>query len=185
MPTLWTIGHSIRPWEAFVAILREAEIAAVADIRRFPGSRRHPHYAGTAMAHELPAIGIDYVPMPELGGRRRPDPDSPNTAWRNAAFRGYADYMRTPEYAAARDRLAELAMQRRTAMLCAEAVWWRCHRGLVADDFKSRGWEVIHLLALGRSEQHPYTSAAHLDDAGRLSYAAPGDTQPPLFQGRV
>ena len=178
MPTLWTIGHSIRPWDAFVAMLQEASIECVADVRRFAGSRRHPQYSGAAMAPALAAIGIDYVPMPGLGGRRRASPDSPNTAWRSEAFRGYADYMGSEDYARARERLAELAAARRTAMLCAEAVWWRCHRALVADDFKARGWGVVHLVAFGRSEEHPYTSAAHVVD-GRLDYASP--SQPTLL----
>jgi uncharacterized protein (DUF488 family) len=181
MPTLWTIGHSIRPWDAFVAMLREAELTAVADVRRFPASRRHPHYSREAMAQALPALGIEYLPMPELGGRRRPRPDSANTAWRSEAFRGYADYMQTPQYAAARDHLMDVATVQRTAVMCAEAVWWRCHRGLISDDLKARGWQVIHLSALGRSEEHPFTSAAHIDDAGRLDYAAASALQSELF----
>lgn len=171
MRRLWTIGHSIRPWDAFVAMLREAGIEAVADVRRFAGSRRNPQFSGEAMAQSLAEAGIEYVPMPELGGRRRPRPDSVNTAWRSEAFRGYADYMQGREYAAARDRLAGLAESKRTAVLCAEAVWWRCHRGLIADDFKSRDWEVVHLVDLGRSEPHPYTGAARVV-GGELSYRA-------------
>lgn len=160
-------------------MLQEADIAAVADIRRFAGSRRHPQYAADAMAQALPGLGIDYLPMPALGGRRRPLPDSPNTAWRSDSFRGYADYMQTVGYRDARDRLAALAREKRTAVMCAEAVWWRCHRALVSDDFKARGWEVVHLSALGRSEEHPYTSAAQVVD-GKLSYAA-APPQPELF----
>ncbi|WP_149193619.1 DUF488 family protein [Luteimonas suaedae] len=178
--TLWTVGHSTRDWDAFVALLTAAGIETVADVRRFAGSRRHPQFSGAAMARALPQAGLAYVPMPGLGGRRPPRPDSPNTAWRNAGFRGYADYMATPEYAAARDRLGDLALASRTAMLCAEAVWWQCHRGLIADDFKARGWEVIHLLAAGRTQPHPYTSAARIVD-GRLDYSAPADDQHPLF----
>lgn len=181
MPTLWTIGHSIRPWDAFAAMLEEAAIETVVDVRRFAGSRRHPQYSGETMPQALAAIGIDYVPMPELGGRRRPQPDSPNTAWRSEAFRGYADYMQTAGYAAGIERLTELALAKRTAVMCAEAVWWRCHRALISDDFKARGWMVIHLVALGRSEEHPYTSAAHVDEAGRLGYAANGEAQSELF----
>jgi len=176
---LWTIGHSIRPWEAFLAMLDEAGIEAVADVRRFAGSRRHPQYAAATMAEALPQAGIMYLPMPELGGRREPRPDSQNTAWRSDAFRGYADYMESTAYAAGRDRLAQLAASKRTAVLCAEAVWWRCHRGLIADDFKAQGWEVLHLTDLGRSEPHPYTGAARLVD-GRLSYRAE-PAQPELF----
>ncbi|HZH44307.1 MAG TPA: DUF488 domain-containing protein [Lysobacter sp.] len=178
--TLWTIGHSTRTWEAFVELLREARIEALADVRRFAGSRRHPQFAGTAMARALPEAEIEYVPMPELGGRRPARADSPHTAWRNASFRGYADYMDTPAYRAARVRLAGLAVARRTAVMCAEAMWWQCHRGLIADDFKAAGWTVLHLMAPGRSEAHPYTGAATLVE-GRLSYAPPPDVQPPLL----
>ncbi|MEZ0470266.1 DUF488 family protein [Luteimonas salinilitoris] len=177
---LWTVGHSTRDWDAFVALLAAAGIETVADVRRFAGSRRHPQFSGAAMARALPQAGLGYASMPGLGGRRPPRPDSPNTAWRNAGFRGYADYMATPDYAAARDRLGDLALRSRTAVLCAEAVWWQCHRGLIADDFKARGWEVIHLLAPGRTQPHPYTSAARIV-AGRLDYSAPADDQRSLF----
>lgn len=175
-PRLWTIGHSTRPLEEFVGMLESAGIAALADVRRYPGSRRNPQFAAASLARSLPAAGIDFVPMPELGGRRRPREDSPHTAWRNAAFRGYADYMDTPEYARARDRLAALASARRTAVMCAEAPWWRCHRSLVADDFKARGWEVIHLMAPGRAQEHPWTGAARIV-AGRLDYSLPDGDQ--------
>ncbi|MCL1633464.1 DUF488 domain-containing protein [Luteimonas sp. SX5] len=180
MRTLWTIGHSTRAWDDFVAMLREADIAVLADVRRFAGSRRHPQFSGETMARALPEDGIAYLPMPELGGRRPPRPDSPNTAWRNAGFRGYADYMGSDAYAAARARLEGLASERRTAVMCAEAVWWQCHRGLIADDFKSRGWEVVHLMAPGRAEPHPYTSAARIV-GGRLDYSLPPDPQAGLF----
>lgn len=178
--TLWTIGHSTRPWEVFVGMLDEAGIAALVDVRRFAGSRRNPQFSGETMARTLPVAGIDYVPMPELGGRRTPRKDSPNTAWRNASFRAYADYMATAEFAAARERLMALAGERPTAVMCAEAMWWQCHRGLIADDFKARGWTVLHLLAPGRTDEHPYTSAARIVD-GRLDYSAPGDAQAALF----
>lgn len=180
MPTIWTIGHSTRPWEAFLQLLQGAGIRRLVDIRRFAGSRRNPQYGSDAMAVALPQAGIEYVAMPALGGRRAPRPDSPHTGWRNAGFRGYADYMDTPEYATARDRLEALAREAPTAIMCAEAPWWRCHRGLVADDLKARGWEVLHLLAPGRAEAHPWTPVARIVD-GRLDYSAPGDGQPSLF----
>lgn len=178
--TLWTIGHSTRDWDTFVAMLRTAEIEVLVDVRRFAGSRRHPQFSGTTMAETLSEAGIAYLPFPELGGRRPPRPDSPNTAWRNASFRGYADYMDTGDYRSARDRLMGIARSRRTAVMCAEAMWWQCHRSLIADDFKAQGWEVVHLLAPGRSEPHPYTSAARIVD-GRLDYSLPGDAQQILF----
>jgi uncharacterized protein (DUF488 family) len=170
--TLWTIGHSTRTWEVFAGMLHEARIAALVDVRRFAGSRRHPQFSGATMAVALPGAGIDYVPMPELGGRRTPSKESRNTRWRNASFRAYADYMETPEYASARDALAALASASRIAVMCAEAMWWQCHRGLISDDFKVRGWEVLHLLAPGRVDVHPFTSAAQVID-GKLSYAEP------------
>jgi uncharacterized protein (DUF488 family) len=177
--TLWTVGHSTLAWEAFVEMLHGAEIAAVADVRRFPGSRRHPQFGADAMAMALPQAGIDYLPFPDLGGRRRPRADTRNTAWRNEAFRGYADYMETREYAAARDRLAELASRRNTTVLCAEAMWWQCHRSLISDDFKASGWTVLHLQAGGRVQAHPYTGAARIVD-GRLDYSEAA-SQPGLF----
>ena len=176
MDTLWTIGHSTRTLEEFVALLHEARIACVADVRRYPGSRRHPHFAAEALAESLPAHGIDFLPMPALGGRRRPRPDSPHTAWRNTSFRGYADYMDTPAFAAAREHLMETAREKPTAVMCAEAMWWSCHRSLIADDFKQRGWEVIHLMAPDKSQEHPWTAAARIVD-GRLDYKAPADAQ--------
>ena len=178
-PTLWTIGHSTLAWETFVDLLHGARIAAVADVRRFPGSRRHPQYGADAMASELPKAGIDYLPFLELGGRRRPRPDTHNTAWRNDAFRGYADYMETGEYAAARERLADLASRTNTTILCAEAMWWQCHRSLISDDFKAAGWDVLHLQPGGRVQAHPYTGAARIVE-GRLDYSLP-EVQPGLF----
>jgi uncharacterized protein (DUF488 family) len=178
--TLWTIGHSTREWEVFVSMLRDAAIEVLVDVRRFAGSRRNPQFSGEAMANALPGVDIEYMPMPGLGGRRTPRMDSPNTAWRNPGFRGYADYMDTPEFDKARQRLMTIARARRTAVMCAEAMWWQCHRGLIADDFKVHGWEVVHLLAPGRSEPHPYTSAARISD-GQLDYSLPGDAQRSLF----
>ena len=170
--TLWTIGHSTREWGVFVSMLGEAAIEALVDVRRFAGSRRNPQFSGDAMARALPGAGIEYIPMPALGGRRTPRKDSPNTAWRNAGFRGYADYMDTPEFAEARHRLMAIARERRTAVMCAEAMWWQCHRGLIADDFKADGWTVLHLLSPGRADAHPWTGAARIVE-GRLVYSEP------------
>lgn len=179
---LWTIGHSTRAWDEFVGILLAARIEVLADVRRFAGSRRNPQFSGQVMGAELAKACIAYVPMPELGGRRPTHADSPNLAWRNASFRGYADYMQTPDYRVARGRLAELALAQRVAVMCAEAMWWQCHRSLIADDFKAAGWEVIHLLSPGRGQEHPYTSAARIVE-GRLDYTAPaeGGLQASLF----
>jgi uncharacterized protein (DUF488 family) len=167
--TIWTIGHSTHAFEAFLALLAEYRIEAVADVRRFPGSRRHPHFASEALASALPAHGIAYQWIPKLGGRRKVQPGSPNTAWRNASFQGYADYTATAEFAEGLADLLTLAANKRTAMMCAEVLWWRCHRSIVADVLKLRGIEVIHILDATHASEHPYTSAAHVEN-GRLSY---------------
>ena len=178
--TLWTVGHSTRAWEEFVELLGEAAIEEVVDVRRFAGSRRHPQYASEAMGQALEREGFGYRPMPEFGGRRAPRPDSPNGAWRVAAFRGYADYMASDEFVQARERLVRLAGDRRCAVMCAEAVWWRCHRRLIADDFVARGWQVLHLLAPGKSQPHPLNPDARMI-GGVLRYPAGGDEQRALF----
>ncbi|MEP7187164.1 MAG: DUF488 domain-containing protein [Rhodanobacter sp.] len=169
--TLWTIGHSTHALEAFLALLDEYRIEAIADVRRFPGSRRYPHFASEAMAESLPAHGIAYQWIAKLGGRRKVQPGSPNTAWRNASFQGYADYIATPEFAEGLAELLTMASGKRTAMMCAEVLWWRCHRSIVSDVLKLRGIEVIHILDATHTAEHPYTSPAHIVD-GELSYAA-------------
>lgn len=159
-PAIWTVGHSTRTWEEFLALLTANGIGAVADVRRFAGSRRYPHFGSEALRTALAAAGVDYVHIPELGGRRRPQPGSPNTAWRNEAFRGYADHMGTEEFRKGIERLLELAHRQRTAILCAEAVWWRCHRALIADHLKAQGMRVLHILGADKVEEHPYTAPA-------------------------
>ncbi len=161
-------------------MLKDAGITALVDVRRFPGSRRNPQFSAEAMTVEMPAAGMRFVPMTDLGGRRKFDPNTRNTAWRNDSFRGYADYMETAEYQDARDRLEALASAERVAIMCAEALWWQCHRGLISDDFKAHGWQVTHLMAPGRSDEHPYTSAARIID-GQLDYSAPEAPQASLF----
>src|SRR5689334_19135925 len=128
---IWTIGHSTRAIEEFIKLLKEQNIGVLADVRQFPGSRRYPQFGQEQLCKSLAKEGIEYVHFPELGGRRKARPDSPNTAWRNEAFRGYADYMMTGEFRAGMGRLLKLARRKRTAIMCAEAVWWRCHRGLI------------------------------------------------------
>lgn len=169
--TLWTIGHSNVPAERFVALLKAHDVALVADVRRFPGSRRHPHFSAGALAASLNACGIGHLPMPELGGRRQPRADSKNTAWRHLAFRGYADYMETTAFADGLARLRTAAAAHRTAIMCAEALWWQCHRGLIADALRAGGDRVLHITSAGVQE-HPFTSAARIV-GGRLSYTAP------------
>jgi uncharacterized protein (DUF488 family) len=139
-------------------------------VRRFPGSRRQPHYAQDALRDSLAAAGIEYRWIPQLGGRRRPRPDSPNTAWRNPSFRGYADHLATAEFADGLGSLLELSRRKRTALMCAEAMWWRCHRALIADVLRVRGIKVVHIVDEKRSVLHPFTSPARVR-RGRLSYA--------------
>lgn len=169
IPRIWTIGHSTLPLEAFVARLRAHDIALLVDVRSYPSSRRYPHFNRDALAGHLATAGIDYLYLPGLGGRRKPREDSLNTAWRNPGFRGYADYMQTEAFTAAMSELMALALAQPTAIMCAEAPWWRCHRSLIADWLKVRGWEVLHILDAERIQHHPYTHAAHIE-AGRLSY---------------
>ena len=160
---IWTIGHSTNSMEAFLEMLQSFGIGALADVRRFPSSGQYPHFNQQEMEQWLAAAGIEYVWLPELGGRRRPRRDSHNTIWRNASFRGYADYMETEPF---RDGMAH---QRPTALMCAEAVWWRCHRALIADYLKAIGIDVIHILSSTKSNSHPYTSAARIV-GGKLTY---------------
>lgn len=168
--TIWTIGHSTRPLDEFLELLARYRLQAVADVRRFPGSRRYPQFGQDALRATLEARLVEYRWLPALGGRRRPRPDSPNTAWRNAAFRGYADHLQSAEFAAGLGELIELALRLRTTLLCAEALWWRCHRALIADVLKSRGVHVMHILDASTAVDHPYTSPARVVD-GRLSYS--------------
>lgn len=168
---IWTIGHSSRSIEEFVRLLAENAIECVADVRRHAGSRKHPQFNPDALARSLGAADVDYVAVPALGGRRPARADSPHTVWRNLSFRGYADYMDTPAFAEALDSLATLASGRRVAIMCSEAVWWRCHRSMIADALKVRGWCVLHIVGEGPAKEHPYTSAASIVD-GRLEYGA-------------
>jgi uncharacterized protein (DUF488 family) len=139
-------------------------------VRRFPGSRRHPQYGQEALTATLAEHGIAYRWLPSLGGRRRPLPDSPNTAWRNVSFRGYADHIASAEFSGGMDELLAFSSGMRTALMCAESVWWRCHRALIADVLCTRGIEVIHILDAKHSAIHPFTSPARVVH-GKLSYA--------------
>jgi len=169
MITIWTIGHSTRTAEKFLEILRAHEIKVLVDVRSFPGSRRYPQFNRDALAEALGAIGIEYRHEPRLGGRRTPRADSHNTAWKNASFRAYADHMETEDFRRGVEELLEVAASKRTSVMCAEAVWWRCHRSLIADYLKAEGHEVIHIIDQNKTEEHPFTSAARIVD-GRLSY---------------
>ena len=167
--TVWTVGHSTRPIDEFIAALQSFRISALVDVRSYPGSRRYPQFNKPNLAASLAGVEIDYRHAPELGGRRRAKPDSINMAWRNEMFRGYADYMDTEEFREGIERLLGLARESRTAIMCAEAVWWKCHRSLISDYLKASGVTVLHIAGGGKSEEHPFTSAARIIN-GELSY---------------
>ncbi len=168
---IYTIGHSTRSMEQFTALLRAHSVQAIADVRTVPRSRRVPQFNEESLERELRALGFGYVHMKELGGWRRPRPDSPNTGWRNKSFRGYADYMLTPEFDAAISRLVQLAKHERIAVMCAEAVPWMCHRQLIADALTVRGIEVRHIMDSDRVTPHTLTDLARVDDS-RVTYPA-------------
>jgi uncharacterized protein (DUF488 family) len=168
---IWSVGHGARPLEEFIAVLRDADIGALADVRLIPGSRRHPHFGAQSLEASLGDIGVAYVHLPELGGRREPRTDSPHRALRVAAFRGYADHMSSEEFARGYERLVSLARESRTAFMCAETLWWRCHRRLIADRLTVDGWAVTHLFVPRKSEPHVLWDAARTAD-GHLVYDA-------------
>ena len=167
--SIWTIGHSTRSGSEFNQILNAHYISSLVDVRTFPGSRRYPQFNKEELSHNLSAVGIDYMHLPALGGRRRPRADSTNTAWKNPSFRAYADHMESSEFKHGIKELLEVSAAKRTAIMCAEALWWRCHRSLISDYLKSTGVEVIHIADEKRAEVHPYTSAARIVK-GKLNY---------------
>ena len=169
MPQVWSIGHGTRPIDEFIDVLRLAEIALLADVRTAPGSRRHPQFGQSALASSLAEAGIQYLHLRGLGGRRAPAADSPNVALKVDAFRGYADHMASAEFAADYARLVAPAREKATAFMCAETLWWRCHRRMLADRFTADGWEVVHLLSRGKSEPHRMWDVARVVD-GALVY---------------
>ena len=168
---IWTVGHGTRSIDEFLGVLRGAGIETLADVRLAPGSRRHPQFGERALAASLAGAGVEYVHLPGLGGRRSPGPQSPHAALRVAAFRGYADHTSTIEFAREYERLIALARESRTVFMCAETLWWRCHRRLIADRLTVDGWTVTHLVKPGDSEVHQLWDAARVDD-GRIVYDA-------------
>ena len=164
-----TLGHSTLALEDFLRLLEAHSLDAIADVRRFPASRRHPHFAREPLAASLAARGVAYSWLPALGGRRGGRPDSPHVAWRNAAFRGYADHMDSAEFRDGLDALLALAAAHRVAVMCAEAVPWRCHRQLIADALVVRGVEVRHVTGRGAGEPHRLTPFAR-GDGDRIVY---------------
>lgn len=162
MKTVYTIGHSTRTIEEFVELLKINQIELLIDIRHFPGSRKFPQFNKEVLPKELEPYEIEYFHMISLGGRQKIHKDSKNTRWHKDAFRSYADYMETPEFKIAIHELEELALHKRCAFMCAEAVWWRCHRSMVSDYLKAKGWKVLHILSKSNLQEHPYTSAARV-----------------------
>jgi uncharacterized protein (DUF488 family) len=173
MTTIYTVGHSTRGADEFRDLLARHGIELLVDVRQFPGSRRYPHFSSSALAASLAERGLGYLHAVDLGGRRKPQPDSPNEFWRNASFRAYADYMASAEFAAAVDRLLAAAVERRSAIMCAEAVPWRCHRWLVSDALVVRGASVVHILDAEQTRPHVLNPNARVDGQGRVTYPAP------------
>jgi uncharacterized protein (DUF488 family) len=170
--TLYSVGHSNRDLEELIGLLRARGVDLLVDVRTAPGSRRYPQFGRVALAEALGRAGIEYVHLPELGGLRRPRPDSPNTGWRNQSFRGYADHMQTAEWEAGLRRLIDLTRDREAAVMCAEAVPWRCHRSLIADALWVRGIVVRHLLGRDRERAHTLTPFARVEGE-RITYPSP------------
>jgi uncharacterized protein (DUF488 family) len=166
---IFTIGHSTRTADAFVDLLRTHGVRQVVDVRTVPRSSRHPHFGGDALARILAAHGLAYHHFPDLGGLRRPRADSRNTGWRHPAFRGYADHMETPAFGRALDSLVSLGAAAPTAAMCAEAVWWQCHRRLLADALVARGVPVAHILSTAPPKAHEMSGFARIE-GGALSY---------------
>jgi uncharacterized protein (DUF488 family) len=166
---IWTIGHSTKSINEFMEMISTFNIEILADVRSYPGSKRFPHFNKPDLKEALNNKGIEYIHLPELGGRRKVKADSKNTAWKNEAFRGYADHMESEDFSRGIAILKELAESKATAMMCSEAVWWRCHRSLISDYLKAKGWKVIHILEENKSQEHPYTSPAKVVQ-GNLDY---------------
>lgn len=166
---IWTIGHSTHSIGEFISMLRSFNIEVLADVRSLPGSTEYPHFNKEALAQSLQEQSIKYIHIPELGGRRKVKKNSYNTAWRNDSFRGYADYMETEGFLKGIENLLGIAKEKQTAMMCAEALWWRCHRSMISDYLKSVGVEVTHIMGISKSDSHPFTQAAKIVN-GKLSY---------------
>lgn len=168
-PIVLTIGHSNRTLEELIRLLQAHQATQVVDVRTVPRSRHNPQFNRDTLPADLQAAGIDYLHMAGLGGLRHPRPDSPNTGWQNTSFRGFADYMQTPEFAESLERLMALAEQHRVTLMCAEAVPWRCHRSLIADALTVRGYRVEHILNAKRAQPHHLTPFAHVEGT-RITY---------------
>ena len=167
--TIWTIGHSTHSIELFVELLQQYDIELLVDVRSLPGSNKFPQFNSDNLAQSLREHEIEYTYLKILGGLRPKNKNSLNTAWRNQSFRNYADYMESDSFKEGIEILQELAREKRTAIMCAEVLWWRCHRSMIADVMKIKGWKVIHIQSKTSTKEHPYTAAASIVD-GKLSY---------------
>ena len=167
--TIWTIGHSTRTIAEFIGLLKSFHIEHLVDVRQFPGSRKFPHFNKENLEPSLCENNIAYLHIEALGGRRKANPDSKNTVWRHPSFRGYADYMETTEFKEAFKKLEALASIQQCAIMCSEAVWWRCHRSMMSDQLKADGWQVIHITDANNQKEHPYTEPAIIKNT-KLSY---------------
>ncbi len=171
-----TIGHGTRPVEEFIGLLKQAGVRRLVDVRSFPGSRRHPQFGSEALEAELEAAGIEYVWRKDLGGFRKPRSDSPHVALRHPGFRGYADYMEGADFRGGLEWLTSSSVRTPTAIMCAETVWWRCHRRMISDALVAGGWEVVHILGPGSPTAHELHPAARID-GGRLIYDVGGQAE--------
>ena len=160
--TIYTIGHSTRSLASFLDMLQSFDIKILADIRSLPGSRKFPQFDKENLKISLEEAGTQYIHLADLGGRRKVKKDSKNNRWNNDSFRGYADYMETEEFESAILKLEHIALEQPTAYMCSEAVWWRCHRSMVSDYLKAKGWTVLHIMATGKVQEHKYTALARI-----------------------
>lgn len=174
LSTIYTIGHSTRDLENILFLLIKNKIEVLVDVRSFPGSRKYPQFNKENLEISIPEAGIEYVHFKDLGGRRKVSKDSKNTSWHNVSFRGYADYMETAEFKNAAEKLMKIAETKNTCIMCSEAVWWRCHRIMIADYLKNKNWTVFHILSSDKLEEHPYTQAAKIIN-GELIYGPEKD----------
>ena len=169
-PIIYTIGHSTHSIDDFLLMLHSFDIKLVADVRRFPGSRKFPQFDQENLKVSLEEAKIQYIHLVDLGGRRKANKDSKNNSWHNDSFKGYADYMETEAFKDAVKELERLGLEQNTAYMCSEAVWWRCHRSMISDYLKAKGWTVRHIMAIGKVQEHKYTSPARIVD-GKVDYS--------------
>ena len=167
---IYTIGHSTHSIEVFLSMLQSFDIKTIVDIRRFPGSRKFPQFDQESLKTSLEEVEIQYIHLVDLGGRRKANKDSKNTSWNNESFRGYADYMETEAFEKAIEQLEHIALKQTTAYMCSEAVWWRCHRSMVSDYLKAKGWNVLHIMNIAKAQEHKYTAPARIVD-GKVFYS--------------